>query len=71
MDSLVGASAPQAAGKIHSDLERGFIRADTIPYDVLMDAGSEAEARRRKLYRLNGKDSLVADGDIMEIRFSV
>jgi len=66
-----GALAPEAAGRIHSDLERGFIRADTIAYMSFMDAGSEKEARQQSLYRLQGKDYEVQDGDIMEIRFSV
>lgn len=66
-----GASAPEAAGRIHSDLQRGFIRADTIAYDDLLRAGSEKAARAENLYRLNGKDYVVQDGDIMEIRFSV
>lgn len=66
-----GALAPAAAGRIHSDLERGFIRADTIAYQAFMDAGSEKEARQQSLYRLQGKDYEVQDGDIMEIRFSV
>ncbi len=66
-----GACAPEAAGRIHSDLERGFIRADTITYDDFMGAGSEQAARQQKLYRLNGKEYEVRDGDIMEIRFNV
>ncbi len=66
-----GASAPEAAGKIHSDLERGFIRADTIQYDDLMSVDSEQAARQANLYRLNGKDYEVKDGDCLEIRFSV
>jgi GTP-binding protein YchF len=67
----IGASAPEAAGKIHSDLERGFIRAETIHYDDLIAAGSEKAAREAGKYKLNGKDYTVRDGDIMEIRFSV
>ncbi|MCF7855885.1 MAG: DUF933 domain-containing protein, partial [Candidatus Pacebacteria bacterium] len=66
-----GARAPEAAGRIHSDLERGFIRAETIAYDDLIGAGSEREAKAAKLYQLNGKDYVVKDGDIMNFRFNV
>ena len=66
-----GFAAPQAAGRIHSDLQRGFIRADTVAYDVLIHHGSEREARAASAYRLEGKDYVVRDGDVMEIRFSV
>ncbi|MDD3695952.1 MAG: redox-regulated ATPase YchF [Lentisphaeria bacterium] len=67
----LGSSAPEAAGKIHSDLQRGFIRAETISYEQLMQAGSERAAKEAKLYKLNGKDYIVQDGDIIEIRFNV
>lgn len=66
-----GALAPQAAGKIHSDMERGFIRAETISYDDLAAAGSYAAARARGLLRDEGKDYVVQDGDIMIFKFSV
>ncbi|NCC52999.1 MAG: redox-regulated ATPase YchF [Spartobacteria bacterium] len=66
-----GAKAPEAAGKIHSDLERGFIRADTVAYEKLIEAGSEKAAREANFYKLNGKDYEVQDGDIIEIRFNV
>jgi len=66
-----GALAPQAAGKIHSDLERGFIRADTVAYHDLVAAGSEKAAREANKFRLNGKDYVVQDGDVVEIRFNV
>lgn len=66
-----GAKAPEAAGRIHSDLERGFIRADTIAYGDLIRAGDEKTARQQNLYVLKGKDYTVKDGDIMEIRFNV
>ncbi len=66
-----GAKAPEAAGKIHTDLERGFIRAEVITYDDLMAAGSMANARSKGLLRLEGKEYLVQDGDILNIRFSV
>lgn len=66
-----GSTAPEAAGKIHTDMERGFIRADTIPCDALLKAGSEKAARDAKLFKLNGKEYIVQDGDVIEIRFSV
>lgn len=66
-----GSTAPEAAGKIHSDLERGFIRAETISYDELVKAGSEKAAKEAKLHKLNGKDYIVQDGDVIEIRFNV
>jgi GTP-binding protein YchF len=66
-----GALAPEAAGKIHTDLERGFIRAETIHYDDLAAAGSEKAARQSNLFRLNGKEYAVRDGDVLNIRFSV
>ncbi|WP_027359139.1 redox-regulated ATPase YchF [Desulforegula conservatrix] len=66
-----GASAPNAAGTIHSDLERGFIRAETIKYAELMAAGSEAELKKLGKIYVNGKDYIVEDGDILNIRFKV
>lgn len=66
-----GAKAPEAAGKIHSDLERGFIRASTIPYGKLLEAGTEKAAAEANLYVLNGKDYVVQDGDVLEIRYNV
>ncbi|HPA78000.1 MAG TPA: redox-regulated ATPase YchF [Kiritimatiellia bacterium] len=66
-----GTRAPQAAGKIHTDLERGFIRAVTITYDHLIEAGSEHTAKEKNYYALNGKDYVVKDGDVIEIRFNV
>ncbi len=66
-----GSTAPEAAGRIHTDLERGFIRAETISYDELVKAGSEKAAKEAKLYKLNGKDYIVKDGDVIEIRFNV
>ena len=67
----VGANAVTAAGAIHSDLSRGFIRAEVIGYDTLMDAQSLATARRRGLLRLEGKEYVVQNGDILNIRFNV
>ena len=66
-----GATAPQAAGKIHSDLERGFIRAEVVRYEDLVTAGSEAEAKRRGLLRTEGKSYVVQDGDVLHILFNV
>jgi len=62
--------AVEAAGTIHSDLERHFIRAETIRWDQLLDAGSEANARSRGTLRLEGKDYIVQDGDVLHIRHS-
>lgn len=66
-----GATAPEAAGDIHTDMQQGFIRAETIHFDRLMDAGGMAEARSRGLLRLEGKEYPVRDGDILQIRFNV
>jgi len=65
-----GSRAQVAAGAIHSDLEKHFIRAETIHWDQLLDAGSEANARSRGTLRLEGKDYIVKDGDVMHIRHS-
>lgn len=62
--------AAQAAGAIHSDLEKHFIRAETIRWDQLLEAGSEANARARGILRLEGKDYIVQDGDVLHIRHS-
>ncbi|HEX6466740.1 MAG TPA: DUF933 domain-containing protein, partial [Terriglobales bacterium] len=62
--------AQTAAGAIHSDLEKHFIRAETIHWDQLLEAGSEANARARGTLRLEGKDYIVQDGDVMHIRHS-
>jgi GTP-binding protein YchF len=66
-----GDRAPRAAGKIHSDLERGFIRAEVIHYEEFMAAGSEAKARERGKMRLEGKEYVVRDGDILHVRAAV
>jgi ribosome-binding ATPase YchF (GTP1/OBG family) len=66
----VNTRAVQAAGAIHSDLEKHFIRAETIGWDQLLDAGSEANARSRGTLRLEGKDYIVHDGDVLHIRHS-
>ena len=65
-----GVRAQEAAGAIHSDLEKHFIRAETIHWDQLLDAGSEASARSRGTLRLEGKEYIVQDGDVMNIRHS-
>jgi hypothetical protein len=67
----VGASAVEAAGAIHSDLARGFIRAEVIAYDALIQVGSLASARQRGIVRLEGKEYVVQNGDILNIRFNV
>jgi len=66
-----GARAPAAAGVIHSDFERGFIRAEVIPWDKLLEAGSIAAARSRGWLRSEGKDYQVRDGDVMHVLFNV
>lgn len=66
-----GTKAPQAAGIIHSDFERGFIRAEVVSYDDLIKAGSLAKVRELGKLRLEGKDYIVQDGDIMHFRFNV
>ena len=66
-----GATAVEAAGAIHTDLARGFIRAEVVSYEELVAAGSLAEARRRGRLRLEGKDYVVRDGDVMSILFNV
>jgi ribosome-binding ATPase len=65
-----GLSAWHAAGMIHSDIQRGFIRAEVIPWDALVDAGGYAAARDRGTLRLEGRDYVVADGDVITVRFS-
>ena len=66
-----GTKAPQAAGKIHTDFERGFIRAEVVAYDDLTACGSHNAAKEKGLVRLEGKDYVVQDGDIMLFRFNV
>lgn len=66
-----GDTAPKAAGVIHSDFERGFIKAETVAYDDLLACGSVAAARDRGLYRIEGKDYVVADGDVLLFKFNV
>jgi GTP-binding protein YchF len=66
-----GARAPQAAGTIHTDFERGFIRSETIAYDDYVQLGGEAGARDAGKFRLEGKDYVVADGDVLHFRFAL
>jgi GTP-binding protein YchF len=66
-----GARAPQAAGVIHTDFERGFIRSETIAYDDYVKLGGEAGAREGGKFRLEGKDYVVADGDVVHFRFAL
>ena len=66
-----GSKAPEAAGVIHSDFQKGFIRAETFSYDDLIKYGSEAEVKAKGLLRLEGKDYVVRDGDILFFRFNV
>ena len=68
---IKGMTAPQCAGIIHSDFERGFIRAETVSYDDLLKYGSEQAAREAGRYRLEGKQYIVQDGDVMLFRFNV
>ena len=67
----VGTKAPQAAGKIHSDFERGFIRAEVVNYDDLMACGSMNAAKEKGLVRSEGKDYVMQDGDVVLFRFNV
>ena len=66
-----GTKAPQAAGKIHTDFERGFIRAEVVSYDNLVEQGSENAAKEKGLVRSEGKDYVVQDGDVILFRFNV
>lgn len=67
----IGSTAPQAAGAIHSDFEKGFIKAEVVGYADLLSAGSWAKAREKGLLRLEGKNYLVQDGDVMIFKFNV
>jgi ribosome-binding ATPase YchF (GTP1/OBG family) len=66
-----GTRAREAAGRIHSDLERGFIRAEVIPYATFAQYGSEQAVKDAGLLQIEGKDYVVADGDILHVRFNV
>lgn len=67
----VGATAPEAAGVIHSDFQRGFIKAEVVSFSDLVEAGSMAEAKSRGKVRIEGKDYVMADGDVVDFRFNV
>ncbi len=67
----IGTKAPQAAGKIHTDFERGFIRAEVVNYKDLLDCGSLGAAREKGIVRLEGKEYVVQDGDVILFRFNV
>lgn len=67
----IGTKAPQAAGKIHTDFEKGFIKAEIVSYDDLVRCGSKQAAREKGLVRLEGKDYVMQDGDVVEFRFNV
>jgi len=66
-----GTKAPQAAGKIHSDIERGFIRAEIVSFDVLQEAGSMTAVKEKGFLRLEGKEYIIQDGDVVYFRFNV
>ena len=66
-----GTKAPQAAGKIHTDFERGFIRAEIVSYNDLVECGSKAAARDKGLVRLEGKEKVMQDGDVVEFSINV
>lgn len=66
-----GATAPEAAGVIHSDIQKGFIRAEVIAYSDFLEAGNMKKAKEKGLFRLEGKEYVVQDGDIIEFRFNV
>ena len=67
----IGTKAPEAAGKIHSDIERGFIKAEVINYKELLECGSIAKAKEKGLVRFEGKDYIMQDGDVVLFRFNV
>ena len=66
-----GTKVPQAAGKIHSDFEKGFIKAEVVPYEKLVECNSYNAAKEKGLVKLEGKEYIVADGDIILFRFNV
>ena len=66
-----GSTAPEAAGRIHTDFQKGFIRAETIQWDQLLEAGGWARAKEDGNIRVEGKEYIVQDGDVMEFRFNV
>ena len=66
-----GTKAPQAAGKIHSDIERGFIKAEVISFDDLIRCGNMVQAREKGMIRIEGKEYIMKDGDIVLFKFNV
>jgi ribosome-binding ATPase YchF (GTP1/OBG family) len=66
-----GWTAPQAAGVIHTDFQKGFIKAEVVSFDHLVEAGSMADAKAKGWVRIEGKDYVMADGDVVEFRFNV
>ena len=66
-----GTKAPQAAGKIHTDIEKGFIRAEVVSYKDLMESGSQLAAKEKGLVRLEGKEYVMRDADVVYFRFNV
>jgi ribosome-binding ATPase YchF (GTP1/OBG family) len=66
-----GTKAPQAAGKIHTDIERGFIRAEITAFDQLVEAGSDVKAKELGITRIEGKEYIMKDGDVTYFRFNV
>ena len=67
----IGTKAPAAAGKIHSDIERGFIKAEVVGYSDLIECGSLAKVREKGLIRIEGKEYVMQDGDVVLFRFNV
>ena len=67
----IGSTAPQAAGVIHTDFEKGFIRAETIAYEDYITFGSEAKVKEAGKMKVEGKEYIVKDGDVMHFRFNV
>jgi len=67
----IGSSAPQAAGVIHTDFEKGFIRAEVIAYEDFVSYGSEAKVKEAGKMKVEGKEYIVKDGDVMHFRFNV
>ena len=67
----IGTKAPQAAGKIHTDFERGFIKAEVVNYKDLLELGGFSQAKEKGKVRLEGKDYVVQDGDVMLFKFNV
>jgi ribosome-binding ATPase YchF (GTP1/OBG family) len=65
-----GSSAWQSAGQIHTDIQKGFVRAEVVPWDVLVDAGGYAAARDRGALRVEGRDYVMTDGDVITVKFT-